>query len=63
MLAYPDINKGRFVLDHDASAHGIWAVLSQDQDGIERVIAYGSRALNSAEENYCVTCTKMLALV
>ena len=63
VLAYPDIDGGRFILDCDASDHGIGAVLSQEQDGIERVIAYGSRTLNSAEENYCVTRSEMLALV
>ena len=38
-------------------------VLSQIQDGDERVIAYASRTLNSSEKNYCVTRKEMLAVV
>ena len=63
VLAYPDVDGGQFILDCDASDYGIGAVLSQVQDGVERVIAYGSRTLNNAEENYCVTRREMLALV
>ena len=53
----------RFVLDCDASDHGIGDVISQKKDGVERMITYGSRTLSSAEEFYCVTCREMLALV
>ena len=67
MLAYPDFSPeaGSFILDTDASQyHGIGAVLSQQQqDGTERVIAYGSRSLNEHEKNYCATRLEMLALV
>ncbi|KAL9952487.1 hypothetical protein ACROYT_G039751 [Oculina patagonica] len=59
VLAYPDFSPeaGSFILDTDASQyHGIGAVLSQQQeDGTERVIAYGSRSLNEHEKNYCAT--------
>ena len=57
VLAYPDFSPeaGSFILDTDASQyHGIGAVLSQQQqDGTERVIAYGSRSLNEHEELLC----------
>ena len=52
-----------FILDTDASEFGIGAVLSQVQNGVEKVIAYGSRSLKNAELNYCVTRKEMLALV
>ena len=53
----------KFVLDTDASAFGIGGVLSQVHDGQERVIAYGSRVINKAERNYCVTRRERLAIV
>ena len=62
ILAYPNPHD-KFVLDTDASAFGIGAVLSQVQNGVERVIAYGSRTLNKAERNYCVTRRELLAIV
>ena len=41
LLVYPK-EGGGFVLDTDASDKAIGAVLSQVQDGKERVVAYGS---------------------
>jgi hypothetical protein len=38
-------------------------VLSQVQDGQERVIAYYRKTLNKAERNYCVTRRELLAIV
>ncbi|CAC5366083.1 unnamed protein product [Mytilus coruscus] len=63
ILAFPQVGGNNFILDTDASAYAIGAVLSQVQDGKERVIAYGSRCLDKAERNYCVTRREMLAVV
>jgi len=52
-----------FILDTDACDVSISAVLSQVQDGEERVIAYASRSLSKQEKNYCVTRKELLAVV
>ena len=62
ILAYPSL-EGELILDTDASNDGIGGVLSQVQDGQERVIAYGSKVLSKAERNYCVTRRELLAVV
>jgi len=62
ILSYLD-SQGRFILDTDASNHGIGAVLSQKQEGTEKVIAYFNRVLNKSERNYCVTRRELLAIV
>jgi hypothetical protein len=61
-LAIPS-NSGQFTLDTDASDTAIGAVLSQQQDGVESVIAYASRSLDKRERNYCVTHKELLAVV
>jgi len=62
ILSFPK-EEGEFILDTDASCIGIGAVLSQKQEGKERVIAYYSRILNKPERNYCVTRRELLAIV
>ncbi len=62
VLGYPNTTDP-FILDSDASAFAIGAVLSQIQEGKERVIAYFSRTLNKSERDYCVTRKELLAVV
>jgi len=54
VLACPDFNR-LFILQTDASAYGLGAVLTQNLEHGERVIAYASRTLNQAEKNYSAT--------
>jgi len=62
VLAYPDFNK-EFILYTDASFDSIGAVLSQkDNDGHERVIAYGSHSMSKHEVGYCITRKELLAI-
>ena len=53
----------QFILDTDASGNSIGAILSQNIEGKERVIAYASRTLTKCEQKYCVTRKELLALV
>lgn len=61
VMAYPS-DDGEYILDCDACDVSIGCVLSQVQNQKERVIAYGSRTLNKAERNYCVTDKELLAV-
>ena len=61
ILAYPDYNRP-FMLHTDASTDGLGAVLYQDIDGVERVIAYASRSLKPSEKNYPAHTLEFLAL-
>lgn len=51
---HPDFDHP-FILDTDASNISIGAVLLQNIDGTERVVAYASRTLTKCERKYCVT--------
>jgi len=60
VLNYSDFNR-QFLINTDASDYAIGAVLlhgSQDQS-----IAYASRILNKAEQNYNTTEKELLAIV
>jgi hypothetical protein len=60
ILAFPEPN-GKFVLDTDSSLFAAGAVLSQIQDGQEKVIAYFSKKYNDAEQKYCTTKRELFA--
>jgi transposase InsO family protein len=62
ILSLP-LDCGTYIVDTDASDHGIGAILSQVQDGEERVISYASRLYSDAEKRYCVTRKELLAVV
>ena len=61
VLAYADCRQP-FKLYTDASSSGLGAVLYQQQDGLDRVIAYASRSLKPAERNYPAHKMEFLAL-
>ncbi|KAI3374796.1 hypothetical protein L3Q82_021352 [Scortum barcoo] len=62
VLAYPDPCRP-FIVDTDASNVGLGAVLSQEGEQGEQVIAYFSRSLSRPERNYCVTRRELLAVI
>ena len=62
ILIYPIPGK-QFILDTDASNFAVGAVLSQEVDGKEHVIAYMSKALHKHEISYCTTRKELLAVV
>lgn len=63
ILAYPQADGGHFILDTDASGEGIGAVLSQLQEGEERVIGYASMILQPTRKRYCTTYLELYAVV
>ena len=63
ILAYPSFEID-FILETDASVHGLGAILSQVQpDGKPHPVSYASRALNDAERKYGITELETLAVV
>ena len=62
-MLYHPIPDMPFILDTDASAFALGGVLSQEVDGVERVVAYASKSLSKSEMNYCTTHRELLAVV
>ena len=61
ILAFPT-SDDEFRLDTDACNHGVAAVLSQVQNGEEKVIAYASKTLSPTQKVYCTTYKELLAV-
>ena len=61
ILAYSDFTQS-FILHTDDSTDGLSAVLYQEQDGIERVVAYANRGLKPSEKNYPAPKLEFLCL-
>ena len=62
VLAHPDFERS-FILTTDASGFAIGGVLSQEVNGVERPIAYGSRQLIGPEKDYSSHRQEALAMV
>ncbi len=62
VLAYPDPNVP-YIMDTDASNLVIGAVLSQVQDGEEKVIMYGSKAFSGSHQRWCMTRRELFAII
>ena len=62
ILGYPTC-EDKFIIDCDASNDGKGGILSQVQNGTEKVICYFSKAFTKPERRYCVTRRELLAVV
>lgn len=52
-----------YLLDTDACAEGLGAVLSQVKEGKEHLVAYHSAKFTRLKFNYCMTSKELLAVV
>ena len=62
VLAYPRY-QDPYILTVDSSGDSCGMVLSQIQDGMERVISYGAKKYSPAERNYGITEKEALACI
>ncbi|KAL4085202.1 hypothetical protein QTP88_027061 [Uroleucon formosanum] len=62
ILQYPNFEEP-FILTTDASQYAIGSIISQGEIGHDLPIAYASRTLNKAEQNYSTTEKELLSIV
>ena len=62
ILALPDFSK-QFILFIDASDYGLGAILSQEQENGEVVIAYASKHLTDFERRYATIEKEAMAVI
>ncbi len=62
VFAYPNPDVP-YIVDTDASNLVIGAVLSQVQDGKEKVIMYGSKAFSGLQRRWCTTRREIFAII
>src|SRR4051794_29167096 len=62
ICAMPDFNQ-KFILTTDGSKWGFGAILSQFQEGTERVIAYASKTTSPIQENWSQTVLEAAAVI
>ena len=62
ILAYPDYSSD-YILYTDASSEAIGMVLSQVQEGKERVISYGGKKISQSEKRFSTTERECLAVI
>ncbi|MEL7426338.1 MAG: reverse transcriptase domain-containing protein, partial [Bacteroidota bacterium] len=63
VLAYPDFKEdAQFIVTCDASAYGAGAILSQIQQGEERVLGYAGTSFNQAQMKYSPTDRELAAI-
>lgn len=62
LLQHPDFTRP-FILTTDASGYAIGGILSQGEIGKDKPIAYASRLLNAAEQNYSTIEKESLAII
>ena len=64
ILGFPDFYSGKpFIVTTDASFVGLTYIISQVQNGKERILGYGSRKLSEAESKYHINKLELLSVV
>ena len=63
ILAFPDEKGQGLIIDCDASNVAAGSMLSQIQNGEEKVIAYFSKCFSRTERKYCTTRKELLSVV